>query len=223
MRSIGFSTGALALARVDDALRMLDGKGTTVIELSALRPAELPVLAATVERHDLRRFKYISVHAPSRWDALTEREGVELLRTFADRGWPIVLHPDCIENANLWRAFGALLLIENMDKRKPIGRSKVELERAFDSLPDASLCFDIGHARQFDTTMVEAYRILTRFKDRLRQVHLSHVDSRNAHVTLRWASIQAFQRVANLIPEEVPIILETPVTEDGIEAEIELR
>ena len=69
--------------------------------------------------------------------------------------------------------FGSLLCIENMDKRKPIGRSAGELRSIFDQLPDASLCFDIGHARQVDTTMTESYLILKEFGAKLRQVHMS--------------------------------------------------
>ncbi len=222
MRKIGFSTGSLSLARFEEALRMLAGKATQAVELSALRAVELPILAAAAERLDLRQFKYVSVHAPSRWEALTEKQGIEYLKVFQEKRWPVVLHPDCIDNHDLWKPFGSLLLIENMDKRKPVGRTAPELQAIFDLLPEASLCFDIGHARQVDPTMVEAYRILRDFGKRLRQVHLSHVDTRNAHVTLRWTSIQAFQKVAHLIPDDIPIILETPVPEEGIEAEIEM-
>ena len=59
-----------------------------------------------------------------------------------------------------WARFGALLCIENMDKPKPIGQPAAELVRIFHVLPRASLCFDIGHARQVDTTMSEATAIL---------------------------------------------------------------
>jgi sugar phosphate isomerase/epimerase len=222
MRKIGFSTGSLALGNFEEALRMLRGTGTDVVELSALRASELPVLAAAISDLGLDQFQYISVHAPSRWDALSEREGVEYLKVFAVREWPIILHPDCIEDYDLWKPFGASLLIENMDKRKPAGRTWAELQKVFDQLPEAGLCFDIGHARQVDPTMLEAYLILRRHGTRLRQVHMSHVDTRNVHVTLRWASIQPFQKIAHLIPETVPVILETPVKTEGIERELDM-
>ena len=69
--------------------------------------------------------------------------------------------------------------------------------------------------------MTEAYFILKRFGRRLQQVHLSEVNTRSKHDPLSLASILAFQEVAPLIPEEVPIILETPVPEDQIEFEVE--
>jgi hypothetical protein len=66
-----------------------------------------------------------------------------------------------------------------MDKRKPAGRSAAELGRIFAELPDATFCFDIGHARQFDPTMTEAWLILKEFGSKLRQVHVSEVNTRS--------------------------------------------
>ena len=131
-----------------------------------------------------------------------------------------MLHPDTISDFGPWREFGALICIENMDKRKPVGRSAAELAGIFAQLPDATFCFDIGHARQFDPTMTEAWLILREFGPRLRQVHVSEVNTRSKHDRLSYASILAFQEVAQLIPEGVPLILETPVPGADIEEEI---
>jgi endonuclease IV len=90
----------------------------------------------------------------------------------------------------------------------------------FKQLPDATFCFDIGHARQYDATMTEAYLILREFGTRLRQVHVSEVNTTSRHAPLSYASILAFQEVAHLIPSHVPLILETPVREEDIDAEI---
>lgn len=68
--------------------------------------------------------------------------------------------------------------------------------------------------------MTEAYFILKRFSYRLQQVHLSEVNARSKHDPLSYASILAFRDVAPLIPEDVPIILETPVPEDQIDFEV---
>jgi hypothetical protein len=108
-----------------------------------------------------------------------------------------------------------------MDKRKPIGRTAQELASIFQKLPEATLCFDIGHARQVDPTMTESYLILRQFGPRLRQVHVSEVNTRSKHDVLSYASILAFQEVADLIPLEVPLILETPLIESEMQSEIE--
>ena len=68
--------------------------------------------------------------------------------------------------------------------------------------------------------MTEAYLMLREFGSKLRQVHVSEVNTRSKHDPLSYASILAFQEVAHLIPANVPLILETPVAEDRIKAEI---
>jgi hypothetical protein len=107
-----------------------------------------------------------------------------------------------------------------MDKRKPTGRTVRELASVFKQLPEATLCFDIGHVRQFDRTMTEARLILREFGSKLRQVHVSEVNTRSKHDPLSYVSILGFREVAHLIPEHIPLILETPVAEADMMMEI---
>ncbi|HEX8454318.1 MAG TPA: TIM barrel protein [Longimicrobium sp.] len=220
MRPLGFSTGALARGDFRTALSMVAGHGTSAVELSALRTVELGSLLDAVDSLRLDDFQHISVHAPSKFEAADESWIVETLRRIAADRWPVVVHPDTIHSAQHWRAFGSRLLIENMDKRKPIGRSAAELEMIFAELPEAGLCLDLAHARQFDPTMVEAYRILNIHGSRLRQVHLSDVSSASKHTWLSYGAIHDFQEVAMLVPPSVPVILESPVSAQGIAAEL---
>lgn len=220
MRAIGFSTGSLALGDFRAALEMMRHSPATAVELSALRHHELEPLVACADQLDLARFVHVSVHAPSRFSGDDEREVVGLLATLARRGWPIVVHPDAITRFDLWDPFGAMLLIENMDKRKPIGRTASELELLFQKLPNARLCFDIGHARQCDSSMTEAYLILREFGDRLAQVHMSEVGTRSGHGRISPLAMRDFQEVASMLPADVPVILETPVTPDQMRSEI---
>ncbi len=220
MRPIGFSTGALAYADFRRAIEMMRGKPVEAIELSALRQDELEPLLDALDSLDLGRFRYISIHAPSAFTAEREAPLWERLRAQAGRGWPIVLHPDAVRRDELWRELGSAACVENMDKRKPEGRTLQELERVFERFPDASFCFDIGHARQVDPTMTEATLILKRFASRLRQVHVSEVNTQSKHDRLSYVSEMGFQEVAHLIPEHIPLILETPVAESEMEAEI---
>jgi len=220
MRPIGFSTGALAYADFRRGLAMTRTAACAVVELSALRQAELFPLLEGLKSLDVSGFQYVSVHAPSQFEPAWEAVAWDRLREESWRNWPIVVHPDVLSDFSLWREFGALLCIENMDKRKPIGRSASELGRIFEHLPDASFCFDIGHARQCDPTMTEAYVMLREFGSKLLQVHVSEVNTRSKHDLLSFTSILAYQEVAHLIPPNVPLILETPVAEDQMEAEI---
>jgi hypothetical protein len=222
MRLLGFSTGALALSDFRRALAMLSGKQVTAVELSALREHELPDLISVLGTLDLSQYEYVSVHAPSRFSQYQERDVVELLKRFIPYRWPIILHPDAVRSIDLWEEFGNLLCVENMDKRKSTGRTASELQVFFDRLPDACFCLDIAHARQVDSSMTEAYRLLKGFGNRLRQIHISEVNTSSKHNRISQGAVRAFREIAHLIPPEVPLILETPVSEAQIDSELRI-
>lgn len=219
MREIGFSTGAIALDDYNQALRHLAAVSTRAIELSALRFKELRPLISALPDLDLAKYKYISMHVPSAFTVEEEGELVSLLRNVPP-SWSLIVHPDSIHNYELWRPFSSRVALENMDRRKSSGRTAKELAKWFDLLPDARFCFDIGHARQFDPSMAEAYTILTAFWNRLVQVHVSEVDAQSRHAVITYAAGLAFREVAHLIPDDVPLILESRVSFDGIEREL---
>jgi hypothetical protein len=171
----------------------------------------LPELAKSLKSLDLSTFAYVSVHAPSSFKDLSERDVVHLLTNAISMRLPIVVHPDTIQSPDLWRSFGRLLLVENMDKRKPVGRTTFELKRVFEDLPEAGFCFDVAHSRQVDPTMIESAQMLREFQGRLREVHASGVTTRSIHGLISAAAHSAYGSVAHLIPENVPIILESPV------------
>jgi len=218
--TIGFSTGALARGDFRRALQILAGKNTSAVELSALRQDELQPLVEAIESLDLGSFEYVSFHAPSSMEAGFEQRALELLGRVSHLGWPIIVHPDAMHRPEDWNRLRECLCIENMDKRKPIGQTADDLERFFEILPSASLCFDIGHARQVDPTMGEAAIILSRFADKIQQLHVSEVNSQSKHDRLSCESVLAFQRVSHLVPTDIPVILESRVEEAEIEEEI---
>src|ERR1700733_10267455 len=103
MRPIGFSTGALALSDFRLALEELQGQPVDSIELSALRYPELQPLLDALGTLPLASYRYKSIHAPSSFDGEQEAEIVDLLRRYAPRGWPIILHPDTIHDISAWK------------------------------------------------------------------------------------------------------------------------
>jgi hypothetical protein len=213
MRPVGFSTGALARGDFRRAIALLEGVDAPAIELSALRLAELGPLMAAASSLAIEL-------GPHHFDADEERAVAHALMALVPLGWPIVLHPDTIHDYGPWRPFGAQLVIENMDKRKPHGRHVEEMRRVFAELPEAGFCFDLGHARQIDRTMSEAYFLVTELGARLRQLHVSEVNTRCRHDPLSRSAVAAFQKVARWIPDDVPVILETPVASGDIASQI---
>src|SRR5258707_14023602 len=121
-RLIGYSTGALAKGDFALGLEMLRQHSIPVVELSALRDTELLPLLESIKTFDLSFASYVSFHAPSRFEVHTEREVAQLLQALLPRRWPIILHPDVIVDFAYWAGFGEWLCIENMDKRKHVGR-----------------------------------------------------------------------------------------------------
>jgi hypothetical protein len=220
MRPIGFSTGALAYSDFRQGLSIIQAHNMRVAELSALRENELQPLIDSLNDLQLSDIEYVSFHVPSKLKTLSEERVIELLKRAAQKNWPLVVHPDVIENFDRWTVFGELLCIENMDKRKPIGRTAWELSVLFDKLPQARLCLDLGHVRQVDPTMSVALEILERFGARLHQLHVSEVNTNSQHDRLTFETTLAFQKISALIPESIPVILESRVTPERIDEEV---
>jgi hypothetical protein len=221
-RPIGVSTHAVRPGDLASALAVLRPLGLPAVELSALRERDLRRLVESLGALDLSGYTYVSFHAPSAFTGQSEEEVADLMMPLAGRGWPVIVHPDTLTRDTVWERLGDRLCIENMDKRKSTGRTTAELESLFTRFPRASFCFDIGHARQVDPTMSEAALMLRRFRGRLRQLHLSDVTSLSRHEAISYTALNSFRKVAQLIPADVPVILETPFTTDGFEAQLHL-
>jgi hypothetical protein len=220
MATIGFSTGAIAFGDFTSALRLLEPTRAKAVELSALRTVELPSLLAALPSHlsELQqRYEYISFHAPT--DFRDENSVVPQLMTIAEMGINVIAHPDTMHEIAIWRKLGGRLCLENMDSRKAVGRTAEELRILYDQLPDAQLCFDIAHARQVDSSMAEAVRILDGFRDRLVQVHLSEVNSKGRHFAMSFAAKRAYEPFAEML-STVPVILESVVANGEIVHEL---
>jgi hypothetical protein len=61
---------------------------------------------------------------------------------------------------------------------------------------------------------------LKEFGGRLRQLHLSEVNTQSRHDRLSFAAAISFSEIAQYVPEDIPIILESVVTAGAIEEEI---
>lgn len=208
---IGFSTGAIAKGDYQRGVDVIRAAGAGAVELSALREGELGGLIAALNDLDLSAFQYVAFHAPGSFSSMTEREAVTVLETVAARNWPIVLHPDSVTDWSHWAAIERHICVENMDGRKRTGRTVDELDRVFESVPEAGFCFDIGHAFQLDGSMQLAWSLWRRFRSRVRQVHVSRVDSRGRHCALDEATLTAFAPLLRELPSSTPLILESVI------------
>ncbi len=205
---LGASTGIFDEDRGDwpTLVRRACEISSFAVELSALAGPELISLSSYLAHAPRLPFRYVSVHAPAK--ALAEPEAQTVRRLGALPLWvrSVVVHPDALVEPQRYRALGTRLVLENMDARKPVGRSADELEEFFEVLPDAGFCFDIAHAHSLDPSMELAEELLHRYGSRLRQVHLSSLID-GEHVPLRDADARSFAAVLDRC-RDVPWILE---------------
>lgn len=220
MDAIGFSTGALARGDFKHGLELQSGRGLVAVELSALRDVELVPLVQAIRDLDLSEFRYVSLHAPSRIVSLPETKIIEILLEHVPRDWPIIMHPDAMQDVEAWHVLGSRLCLENMDQRKAIGRTSLELQPFFSRLPEAKLCLDLGHARQVDPTMSVCFSLLEEYRERIVQVHVSEVNDESRHVKLNSATQASIRRIAAHIPP-CPWIIESVIAAKQIDREIQ--
>jgi hypothetical protein len=180
------------------------------IELSALGEEELDGLIRYLESGPRLPFRYLSIHGPSKNRVMPEAELVSVLGSLAPFVSAIVMHPDTIQDPSPYRRLGRKLLLENMDSRKPGGRSAEELAPWFAELPDAGLCFDIAHAWSIDPTMGEARGLLDAYRTRLRHLHVSSLSTGLKHVPLTEEHEELFMPLLDRC-RDLPWILEAPL------------
>jgi len=218
---LGFSTGSLAKGNFIEALKILERfPNSLAIELSTLRENELPLLIEVLPTLRLQQYRYISIHAPSKLVNYSEDEVIQHLLRISNFKYPFIVHPDIIRDFKKWEVFGDLLCIENMDKRKEIGRTVEDLKWIFERLPDARFCLDLAHAKQVDPSMVECVQMLRMFGEKIIQFHISDVTSDSKHTPINLEAIESYRKVAPLIPLNIPFIIESPVTRNNIANEL---
>lgn len=211
---VGFSTGALERGDFQKAVSWMILHHIHAVELSALRFDELRPLVESLDELPLDSFNYISFHAPSSFKKDEEEQVIELLQPVFQRGWNIVVHPDVIYTPRYWARFGEHLLIENMDRRKAVGKTPEELKELFQQLPLARLCLDVAHARQLDTTLTLLWNIARDFSDRIAEVHISELDSRCRHQPMTRRAMLDYQQVIGRTTRNAPVIVESMLDAD---------
>ena len=210
--AVGASTGYMSSQRGDwDALtRTAAEESLGAVELSALSEPELPGLIEWLDAGPSLPFRWVAAHAPTKARAMSEVALVAMLARLSPHVEAIVMHPDTMSEATLYRPLGSKLVVENMDTRKPIGQRADQLRRIFDDLPEARLCFDVAHASSVDSSMREGERILEYFGTRLSHVHVSSLDERCHHVPLTEGDEERFGPLLDRC-RDVPWILEAPL------------
>jgi hypothetical protein len=204
---MGLSTGVEG--RGDDwpvLVRAACAVSTHAVELAAHDRAELDGLAAYLAGRPRLPFRHVSVHTPIKGALGSDAERAAAVAPLPVR--TLIAHPDLVADPAPWRALGRRAVFENMDDRKPFGRTAEDLETLFAELPEAGFCLDIAHAHSNDPSLELATELLDHFRGRLREVHLSSIRG-GAHVSLTAEDEALFGPVLARC-RDVPWILEAP-------------
>jgi hypothetical protein len=209
---LGASTGFMEASRNDWPAMVAEALETSsfAVELAALSEDELPALEAFLTAEPELPFAYVSVHAPVKHLRMPESELVRRLCRLSAVADAIVVHPDAMDEPRAYRPLASCLVLENMDARKPVGRTAAELAPYFAALPEAGFCLDVAHVLTVDPSMSEGVRLLDAYAGRLRHLHVSSIDDECRHQPL---SVEHEGRYAELLRRcpDVPWILEAPL------------
>ena len=209
---LGASTGYMEGSRGDWPAMVTEALETSgwAIELAALSEDELPGLEDFLADRPELPFAYLSVHAPVKHLRMPEATLVRRLARLAQVADAIVVHPDAMDDPRAYRPLGSSLVLENMDARKPAGRTVAELAPYFAALPEAGFCLDVAHVLSVDPTMQEGERLLDAYAGRLRHLHVSSIDAECRHQPLSAQHEARYHALLRRCPD-VPWILEAPL------------
>ena len=214
---IGFNTGGLRdyLPRVSkESIDFIRSTGSNAIEFSVKDMESIDALN-NISREDLKGFKYISLHSPTRMMVpdMAENTLAALQRQHNRlRFDTIVVHPVDIGDFAIFKKFDLPIAFENMDWRKSKYRTVEDMKTLFKD-HDYPMVFDIQHAYSNDPTGNLADDFSEQFVKRIVEVHISGIDEKNDHCLL-FENKQS--NIITKIPRKIPIIIESdaPKTSD---------
>jgi len=220
MRLVGFSTGALAFADFRRGLQMLRETGAKAVELSALRAAELDPLMESLDDLDLTSFRSSRSTHHRTWmpsTSGTRWKSCRQLPSVAGQSWFIPTPFTTMPYGVVRQA----VCIENMDKRKPIARTRDELCVWFDP---AARGIPLPGSRARPTDRSHYDRGLpdsARLRESRGRGAPERGQRREQARTHFLRATLAYQQVASMIPVTIPVILESIVSAEFIDDEIE--
>lgn len=126
----------------------------------------------------IKDFDYVSLHLPGdvRYDDNLETKillgKIEkfYIKTNAKLA---VVHPDLVDDWSVFEKYSLDWAIENMDDRKKRFKNEPDLREFFEDHPSWNLVLDLGHVNSNDKTMKLADDLITSFRTRIKEIHLS--------------------------------------------------
>lgn len=64
--------------------------------------------------------------------------------------------------------------------------------------------------------------MISLFKDRLSEIHISSVNTQSVHESLTLDALMSFRKLKEYLPTNAPLIIESPIMAENIEHEMDL-
>lgn len=221
MRSvIGFSTGALYKhQKTKLALRTIRQTGCLCVELGFVALKEWKWLDdVTIE--DLKHFSYVSFHAPAHdyspsIETSTIIKKILFIHECVRRLDLVVVHPDLIRDFSALAASNLPIAIENMDRKKSMGRNPNDIFLILEQYPEWKMVLDLNHVYTNDQSMKLAESFIEKFGNKIAEIHLSgFIKSHDPLFETRQAKI-----IESAKGISVPIIVESLLSPENLERE----
>ena len=203
---LGFSTVSLykthpTISR--ETFEIFRSIGCNVIQLMCLSDEDISKLITKITVNDLAGFEYIVLHAPP--TAITINT-LELLQKAQNifHFQAIVIHPNEIENWEMFARFDLPFSIENMDWRQERGKYVDSLQNIFEKI-NAKMTLDVNHCFTNDPSLHLASEMIAEFGDRISQIHLSGFETGH-EMLFKTQQTEIMDAIAN---KNLPIILES--------------
>lgn len=210
---IGFSTGFLYKDKEHDhvsleTVNLVRSLGCNAIEFMTRDMDHLKRILNNIGRENLTGFEFVSLHAPEVIfrETLTQSvEGLKIIQAIYEKIKlnNVVVHPDEVNNWDIFSQFSFPLAIENMDDRKNSHRNIKDMQEAL-QVSGAKMVLDLNHCFVNDQTMKLAHDFFDEFENKINEIHLS---GENFHEPLFQTKTREIQDVIFNI--NLPIIIES--------------
>ena len=167
----------------------------------------------------LQQQKFVIMHAPRSFGAnihsleQQQKMVLEIEEVYKKiNAKQIVFHPNQKVFSSIIKESKMNFLVENLNAQKDSngvlapGRTQLGFEKVLNEYPKVDLCLDVSHA--FDWGPNETARIISKWKDRIKQVHFSnnchHVD----HTGFEKVEKTFLKSIEPMLKLDVPIVIE---------------
>ena len=203
---LGFSTVSLhkthpTISR--ETFGIFRAMGCNVIQLMCLTEEDILKLITEITASDLVGFEYVILHAPP---IPITANTLELLQRAQNifHFQAVVIHPDEIENWEIFARFKLPISIENMDWTRERGKYVDSMQAVFEKI-DARMVLDVNHCYTNDPSMRLAGEMNAEFGDRISQIHVSGFETGH-ELLFKTKQLEIMDAIVN---KNLPIIIES--------------